>query len=94
MRTLALIVLSAVGIAALLSFVVSARLFVYRHDQRWRRERGSWFGEWPMSHGWENVYRQQDYVAEGHRLIPFAIALQLITMLLAILGFTLLVRAV
>jgi hypothetical protein len=91
-----MLVVVAIALAATIvaSFAVNGRLFIYRHDQAWRRERGAWFGDWPLSHGWENIYNRSDYAPEGHRLIPFAIALQLLGVLLFVVTFTLIVRAV
>ena len=76
------------------SLVVNGRLFIYRHDQKWRRERGAMFGDWPLSHGWENIFRKADYAAEGWWLIPYAIALGVLSMLLLLVTFGLLARAV
>jgi hypothetical protein len=62
----------SVGACAL----VDARLFLYRHDQAWRRERGAVFGDSPLGLGWEIVHRKADYLPEGQRLIPLSIALR------------------
>lgn len=76
------------------SVAVNGRLFLYRHDQKWRRERGAMFGDWPLSHGWDNIFRKADYSPEGRRLIPIAIALRILSILFLLLTFGLFARAI
>jgi len=72
----------ALGLSIAGSYFANGRLFLYRHDQKWRREKGAVLGDWPMSTGWDDIYRKADYAPEGHRLIPIAIVLQLLSVLL------------
>jgi len=57
------------------SSLVKLRLFVYRHDEKWRRERGAWFGSLPLALWPGEIYKPADYAPQGRRLIPIAIAL-------------------
>jgi hypothetical protein len=59
--------------------VVHSRLCLFRHDQAWRRERGAIFGDSPIGVGWMLWHRKADYAPEGHRLIPYAVALPLLS---------------
>lgn len=70
---------------------VDARLFLYRHDQAWRRERGAVFGDSPLGLGWEIIHRKVDYLPEGHRLIPLSIAVRFLAVFFLAAAF--LVRA-
>jgi hypothetical protein len=69
------------------SVLLKLRLFVYRHDEKWRRERGAWFGSLPLALWPGEVYKRADYAAEGRRLIPIAIALEILTIALGIATF-------
>jgi hypothetical protein len=71
--------LLAAGVAGSL---VRGRMFLYRHDQKWRRERGARFGDEPLSLWWHDVYRASDYSPEGQRLVPVAFALDIVTLAL------------
>jgi hypothetical protein len=66
------------------SVLLKLRLFVYRHDEKWRRERGAWFGSLPLALWPGEVYKRADYAAEGRRLIPIAIALEILSIALGI----------
>ena len=69
------------------SVSLKLRLFVYRHDEKWRRERGAWFGSLPLALWSGEVYKHADYAPEGRRLIPIAIALEILTIALGIATF-------
>jgi len=71
----------------LASVLLKLRLFVYRNDEKWRRERGAWFGSLPLALRSGEVYKRADYAAEGRRLIPIAIALEILTIALGIATF-------
>ncbi len=66
------------------SSLVKLRLFVYRHDEKWRRERGAWFGTLPLALWSGEVYKPADYSPQGRRLIPIAIALEVSCIALAV----------
>ena len=66
------------------SSLVKLRLFVYRHDEKWRRERGAWFGSLPLALWSGEVYKSADYSAQGRRLIPIAIALEVASIALGV----------
>ena len=74
------------------SLYVKARLFIYRHAETWRRERGEKFGSAPMVLWGPEIYDPAAYVAEGRRLIPIAIALDIASAVLLFVAFTWLVR--
>ena len=65
------------------SSLVKLRLFVYRHDEKWRRERGAWFGSLPLAL-WSGEVYKSDYSAQGRRLIPIAIALEVASIALGV----------
>jgi hypothetical protein len=88
MPTIPVVLTGLLGLVVVLSLVVHARLFIFRHDQKWRRERGAVFGDWPMSHGLDNLWRKADYAPEGHALIPVALGLQVLSVVLAIAAFS------
>jgi hypothetical protein len=75
------------------SVLLKFRLFVYRNDEKWRRERGAWFGTLPLALWSREVYKPSDYAAEGRPLIPIAIALEILTIALGIVTFIRLARA-
>jgi hypothetical protein len=66
------------------SSLVKLRLFVYRHDEKWRRERGAWFGSLPLALWSGEVYKPADYSPQGRRLIPIAIALEVASIALGV----------
>jgi len=66
------------------SSLVKLRLFVYRHDEKWRRERGAWFGSLPLALWSGEVYKPADYSPQGRRLIPIAIALEVTSIALGV----------
>jgi uncharacterized membrane protein len=69
------------------SVLLKLRLFAYRYDEKWRRERGAWLGSLPLALWSGEVYKRANYAAEGHRLIPIAIALEILTIALGIAAF-------
>jgi hypothetical protein len=75
------------------SVLLKFRLFVYRNDEKWRRERGTWFGTLPFALWSGEVYKPADYAAEGRLLIPIAIALEILTIALGIATFIRFARA-
>ena len=80
-------------VALVASSLIRARMFVFRHDEKWRRSRGALFGAAPLGLWWHDVYRNEDYSPEGQRLIPAAMILEGVSIVLAILTFMLIVRA-
>ena len=86
--------LSALFFGALLaSSIVRSRMFVYRHDERWRRARGAVFGAAPLGLWWRDVYQRSAYSPEGQRLLPIAIALEILSIVLGVALFALIARA-
>jgi hypothetical protein len=73
--------------------LVLGRLFIYRHDEKWRRERGARFGTLPMGPWSGEMYRGAEYSPEGRRLIPVAIGLEIVSIALAVATFIWFVRA-
>jgi hypothetical protein len=88
---LALLVALVLCVAA--NGLLHLRLFVYRHDQKWRRDRGALLGDWPLSTGLDDLWNKADYAPEGHRLIPFALCLQVIMIGLAVATLAVALRA-
>jgi hypothetical protein len=70
--------------AVLASALVRGRMFLYRHDQKWRRERGATFGDEPLAIFSWDIYRDSDYSPAGRSLLPIAFALQIIAIALFI----------
>jgi hypothetical protein len=77
----------------LASSLVRGRMFLYRHDERWRRSRGAAFGAAPLGLWWHDVYRRSDYSPEGQRLVPVAVVLEIASIVLAVAAFAFVVRA-
>jgi len=75
------------------SSVVRGRMFVHRHDQKWRRAAGATFGAAPLGLWWHDIYRSADYSPQGQRLLPLAIALEAIALVLAVTTLVVLFRA-
>ena len=69
------------------SVLLKFRLFVYRNDEKWRRERGAWFGSLPLALWSGEVYNRAEYSPEGRPLIPIAIALEILTIALGVFSF-------
>ncbi|HSQ33067.1 MAG TPA: hypothetical protein VLN49_24605 [Gemmatimonadaceae bacterium] len=68
----------------LASALVRSRMFLYRHDQKWRRERGAAFGDEPPAIFPWDIYRESDYSPAGRRLLPIVFTLQIIAIALFI----------
>ena len=75
------------------SSLVKLRLFVYRHDEKWRRESGAWFGNLPLGLWSGDVYKPAEYSPQGRRLIPIALALELASIALGIAALIRFARA-
>jgi hypothetical protein len=75
------------------SLLIKFRLFIYRNDEKWRRERGAWFGNLPLGLWSGDVYKPAEYSPQGRRLIPIALALELASIALGIAALIRFARA-